>query len=110
MRVEENPVQQTLVMLRLPQVTAMTGLPQSSVYALIAQNEFPKPVALSVNRVAWIEAEIQNWLRARVEKARHSTSDASSPRGCRPRTAVRPKRRQRPVRSTRADGRRIVRK
>lgn len=107
MRVEESPVQQPLVMLRLPQVTAMTGLPQSSVYALIAQNEFPKPVALSVNRVAWIEAEIQNWLRVRVEKARHSTSDASSPRGCRPRTA---KRRQRPVRLTRADGRRIVRK
>lgn len=107
MRVDENQVQQPLVMLRLPQVTAMTGLPQSSVYALIARNEFPKPVALSVNRVAWIEAEVQGWLRARVDKARHQTSEISNPRGCRPPKAAsaRVQRKE----NLRADGRRKAR-
>jgi prophage regulatory protein len=42
-----------LEMMRLPAVKRTTGLATSSVYALIAEGEFPKPVALSIRRVAW---------------------------------------------------------
>ena len=98
MSLEENQVQQpTITMLRLPQVMAMTGLPHSSVYALIARNEFPKPVALSVNRVAWIESEVQHWLRARVDATRQPAAPTHA-RGCRPARA--PSRVTRPSKPT----------
>ncbi len=101
---EAKPV---LTMLRAKQVAAMTGLPIQSIYALVAAGKFPRQVALSANRVAWVEADVQAFLRARVEEANKQTNN---PRGCRPpkaaRDGARPARIQRRTKSTRADGRR----
>jgi prophage regulatory protein len=55
----------------LKQVVAMTGLPPASIYALINAGDFPRQVSLSVNRVGWVEAEVQAWLRARVDDTKH---------------------------------------
>lgn len=105
MSTEARPI---LTMLRLPQVVAMTGLPPASIYALIAADKFPRQIALSVNRVAWVEADVQAWLRARVDEA---SKQSDNPRGCRPPKAarVRPARAPRNTNSTRADGRRSAR-
>jgi prophage regulatory protein len=58
----------TLSVLRLPAVRAKTQLPTSSIYALMAAGKFPKPIALSVNTRGWIEAEIDEFLQARISE------------------------------------------
>lgn len=56
--------------LRLPQVSAMTGLARSTIYALIATGEFPAPFKLTPAASAWLESDIQSFLRKRVEMSR----------------------------------------
>jgi prophage regulatory protein len=56
----------TLNVLRLPAVRAKTQLPTSTIYAMMAAGKFPKPIALSVNTRGWIEADIDEFLHARI--------------------------------------------
>ncbi len=56
--------------LRLPAVKTSTGLSRSTIYLRIAQGTFPKPVCLGGRAVGWLEAEIQEWLRQRIEASR----------------------------------------
>lgn len=60
--------------LRLPAVKASTGLSRSSIYLRVAEGTFPKPVGLGGRAVGWLEAEIQDWLRQRIEASRRATS------------------------------------
>jgi predicted DNA-binding transcriptional regulator AlpA len=53
-------------MLRINQVLTLTGLGKTKIYELQAQGDFPMRVQLTPNRVAWVEAEVQAWLAARV--------------------------------------------
>lgn len=59
--------QPQLKVLRRREVQLRTGLPCSSLYALIAQGTFPQPIQLSVNRVGWLEHEINDWIAQRVQ-------------------------------------------
>ncbi len=68
-----------LTILRRKQVEARTGLSRSSIYARLRQNPkrpgdydptFPKPISVGAKAVGWIEAEIDAWLTAQVEKSR----------------------------------------
>lgn len=56
--------------LRLPQVSAMTGLARSTIYALVADGEFPAPFKLTAGTSAWLESSVQKWIKARAEGAR----------------------------------------
>jgi prophage regulatory protein len=56
--------------LRLPQVKQRTGLSRSSIYAKISLGEFPAPVNLGARAVAWIGAEIDQWINDRVKASR----------------------------------------
>lgn len=40
-----------------------TGVPRSTWYALMAQGIAPKPVNLGPHSVAWIEDELEAWMR-----------------------------------------------
>jgi prophage regulatory protein len=53
--------------LRLPTVKARTGLSRSTIYLRVAAGEFPKPIRLGPRAVGWIDAEIEQWLSARIE-------------------------------------------
>ncbi|MEX1221773.1 MAG: AlpA family transcriptional regulator [Idiomarina sp.] len=53
-------------LIRLPQVKDMTGLGRSSVYKLMAENSFPKPVTLIGRASAWVESEVIEWIEERV--------------------------------------------
>lgn len=53
-------------MLRVSQVLAITGLSKTKIYDLQNKGDFPMRVQLSPRRVAWVEAEVQAWLEARV--------------------------------------------
>ena len=61
--------------LRLPEVSRQTGLPRSSIYALIAKNEFPSPVKLSQRSVGWVESEITTWIEDRIAVTRAGDRD-----------------------------------
>ena len=72
-------IQSALTILRLKQVEARTGLSRSSIYARLRHNpkrpgdydpSFPKPISVGAKAVGWIEAEIDAWLTAQVEKSR----------------------------------------
>jgi prophage regulatory protein len=54
------------VILRLPEVRKRIGLGRSSVYQLIRQGRFPRPVHLSARTVGWIESEVEQWIAERA--------------------------------------------
>lgn len=53
-------------LIRLKQVMECTGLARSTVYKFIAEGDFPKPVKLGVRVAAWVEAEIQEWVKEKI--------------------------------------------
>lgn len=53
--------------LRLAAVKARTGLSRSSIYKFTAEGGFPQPVRLGARCVGWLEAEVDQWLGARLE-------------------------------------------
>ncbi len=61
--------------LRLPEVSRQTGLPRSTIYALLAKNEFPLPVKLSQRSVGWVESEITTWIEDRIAVTRAGDRD-----------------------------------
>ena len=54
--------------LRLPQVINTTGLPRSSLYAKIAEGEFPAPIKLGQRSVGWSAAEVEAWIDSRISQ------------------------------------------
>ena len=63
-------VRGALKILRRKQVEARTGLSRSTIYQRVADGNFPKPVNLGARAVGWIEAEVDTWLSAQVERSR----------------------------------------
>lgn len=72
-------IQSALTILRLKQVVARTGLSRSTIYAKMRFNPkrpgnfdptFPMPIAIGTKAVGWLEAEIDGWIAAQIEKSR----------------------------------------
>lgn len=59
----------TQVFLRMPSVIQITGLGRSTIYRLIADQKFPRPVRLGPRAVAWRRIEIDEWSDARPKAA-----------------------------------------
>ena len=59
--------------LRLPEVLARTGLSRSTIYVRLEQGRFPRPVSLGGRAVGWIEAEVDDWTRERIDESRGGT-------------------------------------
>lgn len=87
----------SLPLMRLPEVRETTGLPTSSIYDAITAGEFPPPVKIGARAVAWSKAQIEAWLRSRVEamgvfpcatKPKNSRSDGRSKAPARGRVVV----------------------
>jgi prophage regulatory protein len=51
---------------RLPTVKTATGMGRTTIYELVAQKLFPKPVQLAGRSVAWPSSEVQAWVSARI--------------------------------------------
>jgi len=56
----------SLAVIRLPKVVKLVALSRSTVYSLIKNNAFPKPVKLSARAVGWREFDIEAWLESRA--------------------------------------------
>ena len=52
--------------IRRPAVENRTGLSRSTIYLLMQNGQFPKPVRIGGRAVAWPEAEVEAWLNARL--------------------------------------------
>jgi len=70
----EQPLEQTTNpptrFLRLPEVLDRTGLSRSTIYVRLDQDRFPRPVPLGARAVGWIESEVEEWIRERIEERR----------------------------------------
>ncbi len=64
--------------LRLPEVQDRTGLSRSTIYARLDQGRFPRPVSLGSRAVGWIESEVEEWIRERIEESRGEDAWARS--------------------------------
>ena len=53
-------------LLRRKQVEARTGLTRSTLYALISEGKFPRPIPLVGRTVAWTESSIDQWIAERI--------------------------------------------
>lgn len=60
--------------LRRPNVEDCTGLPKSSIYALMAKGAFPKPIKIGARAVGWLESDIDAWIEAQVSASRRESA------------------------------------
>lgn len=54
--------------IKLREVSAVTGLSRSSIYRRIGENSFPKSVPLGGQAVGWVEREVQRWIQDRISE------------------------------------------
>ena len=51
--------------LKQKEVVQLTGLSRVTIWRLEQRGEFPEKIALSPNRVGWIEDEVSDWITSR---------------------------------------------
>ncbi|MEL7611249.1 AlpA family phage regulatory protein [Vreelandella titanicae] len=61
-----------LTLIKLPVVLEKTAISRSSMNRAIERGDFPKPIRLNPNgrAVAWVEAEVDEWIQQRIEASR----------------------------------------
>ena len=52
--------------IRLRKVLENTGLGRSTLYKLVGEGKFPPSIRLGERTVGWVEEEVENWIKARV--------------------------------------------
>jgi prophage regulatory protein len=57
---------QTGRLLRRRAVEELTGESRSAIYQKIARGEFPRPVKLGTRAVAWVEAEVGDYIERKI--------------------------------------------
>lgn len=56
---------------RLPKVREVVALGRSTIYDMVARNEFPAPIRLGVRAVRWRKCDVVAWLEARSQPDKH---------------------------------------
>ena len=67
-------------LLRRRDVELKTGKSRAAIYADIRSGTFPEPIPIGINSVAWLEAEIDQWIADRLEE-RNQTREKKAMRG-----------------------------
>jgi prophage regulatory protein len=66
----ENKISNTLAdqihLLKRSDVEKMTSLSKTSIYNLIKEGDFPSPIRLLDNKVAWVDQEVQAWIMNKI--------------------------------------------
>ena len=57
-------------LLGITELASVKGISYSRphLYRLIAAGDFPKPIKLGVHRIAFVESEIDDWIKTRVSE------------------------------------------
>ena len=58
-------------LMRLPEDIKFTGFGRSQIYRLVNQGEFPKQIQISPGSVAWLESELEAWMKERIRLSRN---------------------------------------
>ena len=61
-------------LLRLADVRERVPYSRSTIYKLISQGEFPKPISIGARAVAWVESDIDAWIEKRIQNCRAEVS------------------------------------
>ena len=61
-----TPTTGALILERLPQVKARTGMCRSEIYRRIAAGTFPAPIKLGERASAWVASEIDAFIESRI--------------------------------------------
>jgi len=56
--------------LRLSEVQERVGLGRTSIYKMMGEGKFPKPVNTQGRNVAWLDSEIDEWMMDRIDEKR----------------------------------------
>lgn len=56
--------------LRLSEVQERVGLGRTSIYKMMGEGKFPKPVNTLGRNVAWLDSEIDEWMMDRIDEKR----------------------------------------
>ena len=67
--------------LRVKDVKEKTGLPQSTIYAMVTKDQFPAPIPLGPRTTGWVEHEIDEWLDEKVTKRNELLAQGPLPAG-----------------------------
>ena len=62
--------------LRRPGVEDKVNVSRSTMYSMIKEGKFPRPIKLGPRSVGWLESEIDAWLEGRIQQR-----DAEANRG-----------------------------
>lgn len=63
------------MLLSMADVITKTSKSRSGIYAAIKEGSFPKPVAISARRVAFVAEEVDEWIARKVIQSRASLSN-----------------------------------
>jgi len=54
--------------IKLQAVMNITGLSRSTIYRYIADGHFTRQVSLGTRNAAWLESEIQSWIKDKIHQ------------------------------------------
>jgi len=60
--------------IRRREVEERIGLACSTIYAMMADDRFPRPVKIGRRAVGWIEEDINNWLSSKAKSCKYKSS------------------------------------
>lgn len=52
--------------LKLKEVLLKTSLGKTTLYMLVKDSTFPKPIPLGLRAVGWLESEVDTWIQSRI--------------------------------------------
>lgn len=55
-------------LIRRPEVLSRVGLASSTLYEMTAAGDFPQPIPIGRQAVAWLESEVDAWIKSRIEQ------------------------------------------
>ena len=58
-------------LLTLRDVTTITALSRSAIYAMMAESRFPKPIRIGNRAVRWVEQEVLDFIASRPRAGTH---------------------------------------
>lgn len=68
---DQRPPPERLIRLRV--VEARVGIKRSTIYRLIKAGQFPAPIKLGANVVAWRESAINAWVQQKISQSGQSS-------------------------------------
>ena len=56
-------------LIRLTEVESLIGCKKSTIYAMLKEGTFPKPIRFSARMVVWPETSVMQWVQDRINQA-----------------------------------------